>query len=676
MTNITPELVIIGHSYAICALAFSADGKTLVSDAADQTAIIWDVDTGQMRRLVRSPQSAGGLALTPDGQKLIIGDSGVWDAVTGRQIRRSYRYHAPLACSPNGKLLASSAFNPEGEGWVVLVCDVTTGRTKHLFPCSFFQPTALAFSADGNLVGVTGSVQQDEDTYVSVTTVYDLNTGQLRQTLHGCDLSCLIGVSPLPSTRLIGLTSDGKQVLDVETEQILHTIEVEKLPYSLGGVHDTGRSLSPDGRLMLAGTYEGHLAVYEVASSRLQWQTQAHCGMFRAAAFTADSQMLATAGDDHIIRLWNAATGTPIRTLGRRARSVEAVAFSPDGEAITALNKDGTARFWTLHSVCCERQENSLGMLGLHVPQNSDTARNWWRIVPALLPGSQERRFSSWVGAVSPDGSLIFLSGYVRGIFGLCIWNVATQTAHSTLRDIQSLPTIATFSPDNRLLALASGSKWIRLYDTQTGRMVRELTTNLEDVGWPTELRFSSDGRTLASGDGAYTILLWDVETGKVKRRLDAYGEYICSLAFAPDDKTLAVGAAYSEVVWLKSLGQGRKHRFLRGHTATIRSVTFSGDGTRLATGAQDGTVRLWNVTDGTLVATFLALPDDEWIIYTPDGHYSGSPGAEQYLLWKCGDDLLPADAFSGRYRDLENLPLPVAVTILTTVGPDTTDVT
>ena len=129
MTFRNPELVIIEHSNAVTSLAFSADGKTLVSGGCDQTSIVWDVQTGQMQRLLRLHAAVGDISLTPDGKTVVI-DNGVWDVPTGQLIRRSRHSIAPLACSPDGKLLASSTFNPAGEGWAILISDMATGRKE------------------------------------------------------------------------------------------------------------------------------------------------------------------------------------------------------------------------------------------------------------------------------------------------------------------------------------------------------------------------------------------------------------------------------------------------------------------------------------------------------------------------------------------------------------------
>ena len=95
-----------------------------------------------------------------------------------------------------------------------------------------------------------------------------------------------------------------------------------------------------------------------------------------------------------------------------------------------------------------------------------------------------------------------------------------------------------------------------------------------------------------------------------------------------------------------------------RTHPPAEDDAGYSADPAARHAGAQDGTVRLWEAESGKLLATFLVLPDEEWIIYTPEGRYAGSSAAEQYILWKSGDDLISAPVFSSTFRSLEKLPL------------------
>jgi WD40 repeat protein len=664
MTNTTPELVLVGRGSPVTALAFSTDGKTLVTGSYDQTAIVWDVETGQMRRLLRLRGFVSGLILTPDGTRLVTDDGHVWDMHTGRLLRKARSYIAPLSCSPDGRTLACTTFLPKADGVHVLLADVRTGRTRHRFPCGEHQPESLSFSSDGELVAACGyhSRQEDGETPY-ITTVFNRRTGEIHHVLADQYVS-LFGVNLEPNARLIAVSPNGNQLWNAETGEVLRT--VVDAPENSLWLDTNNVCLSPDGNLLAVGSREGDISVWNVATSERLWQAPAHHGWVRSIALTNDGRTLATAGDDHTIGLWDAWNGTRRCILGRRRDSVKAVGFSTDGQAMTAIYEDGTARFWRIAPPMCERQEsNRAGLLTKrpdvltwHARYTPELARNLWSLSTAMVAEDFDFPPEFTIAAISPDGLLLALN---RRFSKLCIWNRAEHRVLWTVPDVPDGWSVLTFSADNQLLAVGpSEGDRVRLFDARTGEVRWDVVTH-ESSAFNfgcSGIAFSPDSQQLAVGHAGFAVTLWSVETSKRQRLLWAQGDSVSTLAFSPNAKILAIGTDYEETVWLRNLTLGRKGVALVGHTDNIRSADFSPNGQVIATGAQDGTVRLWNVRDGKLLATFLALPDDEWIIFTPDGHYTGSPRAEQYLLWKSGDDLLPADAFSNTYRDLEKWPL------------------
>ena len=119
------------------------------------------------------------------------------------------------------------------------------------------------------------------------------------------------------------------------------------------------------------------------------------------------------------------------------------------------------------------------------------------------------------------------------------------------------------------------------------------VTLNEQGVrGGPNEVVYSPDGKTLASTDEG-GILLWDLKTGKEPTRLQVL--LLHSLALSPDGKSLATGDQ-DGTIKLWDVQTGRERAAIKGHRGTIWSVAFSPDGKTLASGSHDKTIKLWNV--------------------------------------------------------------------------------
>ena len=115
-------------------------------------------------------------------------------------------------------------------------------------------------------------------------------------------------------------------------------------------------------------------------------------------------------------------------------------------------------------------------------------------------------------------------------------------------------------------------------------------------TNYVSSIAFSPDGRTLVSGSWDETVCLWDAETGEQKRTLTGHTDSVYSVVFSPDGKTLASGSGDGTVrLWDAMTGE---HKWtLTGHTNDVYGVAFSPDGRTLASGSWDETVRLWKIS-------------------------------------------------------------------------------
>jgi WD40 repeat protein len=275
-----------------------------------------------------------------------------------------------------------------------------------------------------------------------------------------------------------------------------------------------------------------------------------------SVALDPGGRFVAAVGDDHLVRVFDVASGKLLHRWASHTDWVKASMFRPDGVVLATAGDDGRVCFW--NAAASER-------------------------------GKMSEPFQTiYTIAFSPDGRILAAAGFAEKIWIL-------DGKHGTLihelaapgNDIRAI----AFSSDGQRMAAAGRSGLLRIWNTNGWQPVVDEQVSPKRIY---ALAYSPDGRVLAAAGQQRIVQLLDPTSGKSAAYLPERSGEVLSLCFCGPDTLVSAGSGNVIHVWDVVTRQERCQ--LTGHTGSVTTLVFNAAAATLISGSYDTTVRLWDV--------------------------------------------------------------------------------
>lgn len=529
-----------GPSTTVASMALSGDGKSIILAGVDRSVqFVW-FPSGKP---VRDPKSlalrGNWVGMSPNGLQLAVSDGmklTVIDLATGKTMMTVLK-GTGAAFSRDGRYLAVVSTRDMSFG--IELWDVSLGVRVRRFDSTVGQRFTLpAFSPNGKLL-VAGSMYGSN----SSMPIWNTLTGKIVKKL------------PVASRYVAGVvfSPDGKRVAVADRLSSLRVLDVESGKALSGIASGVSRlysvAFSPDGSLLAGGDSSGQIHVWETDKFTEPMGQAGHTGPVVSVDAGDNGRVVATSGHDGTVFLWDGRTGRKLHRLEAENRQPSLVSVSRDGALAAVCDNSANVQIW--------RTDTGKQFRRVGVPAGVAklvTFLPTGRELVAISPDVTMCRIDIETGQAEAMGSggasqtsRISLAANAR----LAVSYYQNLAVAWSLRDGRKLgvcpmPGVSNLyglavSPSARLLAGDAGQR-VAIVELDSGRLIRSITRFRKRVS-VSVATFSPDGRVLALADADWTATLWSVRTGRQLGQLAGHRGQITSMRFMPDGKRLLTGS-------------------------------------------------------------------------------------------------------------------------------------
>lgn len=627
-----------GHKGRVSAVAFTPEGKRLIS-AADDSLIVWDIASGGIvaQQTLAGKNSYPRLALSCKGQVAV---SCVDDSIRvfsieehGFTLAMELRGHEGrirgIAFSESGKRLVTCSFDKTIRIWDL--------QAESLLRPPISEPaSAVVFGLDESKVmfarndfNIISSVLQDNGVYM-----LDVDSG---------DIVGKPFLGHRDSVQAIGVDQKRRLLISADHTAILwNLVDLEELEPALVGHTEViwSVAITPDGRLAATGSEDQSVQVWDTSKRvPIRERLQAHSKSVHGLCFDPEGRRLATGADGGELLLWDLQKPPNLRAPFACHPEVNRAIFTPAGNHIVSCGNDydNSVVVWDAwtgeqHALLSGHGDN-VRDIAIHPSGDVLASSSWdntvclWSMVrheligePLTMPGR--------AGAVafSPDGGQLAVAYKAENNDdkGVILFSFTGALAETVRLCHDNEVTNLCFSPDGRQLVMATQDE-VRVWEwLQRPADSRALVC----PGFVHAVAFSEANAVLAAVTSHGFIHLWHMSS------LEPYGEPfrahtlpVFAFAFRSDGAMMATGAVDTVALWDTDTKTSIGTR-VKTNTKSIVSVDFSMDSKRLVTAGYDGLITLWDVSEDSWAEKALLIANRD-LSETERIGYLFEPGSE-----------------------------------------------
>ena len=571
-----------GHKDAVSWASFSADGKRIVSASYDKTARIWDAQTGQFLLELKGHTDKVDMAtFSPDGQHIVTAShdhfAKVWDARSGAAL---------LSLDGDAKFVRSATYSPDGTriitagvfGAAARMWDATSGKELHTYRNILYghksNLTYAVLSPDATLLA-TSSVDR-------TAKIWDVQKDEVLLNLTGHNAY----------VTSVNFSPDGKYVVTSSSAGTVMLWDAHKGTTVLKSYGEPNELEAPRGIMLRELRGRSNAANY--------------------AAISADGSRVATAGSDHIVRVWDAHRGALLLALGGHKAWIPSLSFSPDGTRLAVGYYDGKARVW-------------------------DTQKG-----VQLLEMNHYDQIQSI--AYSPDGTKIATGGFDKRVK---IWDTQNGALISNFKAHRNPIYFLAFSPDGTTLVSTplvkaqllrnNSDNTAKIWDVRSGKLLQALP---ETKATTYHASFSPDGKRLITASHDKTAKVWEVATGKLMLDLNKHPYDVITAWFSTDATHIITTCGDTKArTWNAATGEELPDLAI----TNIKECYSRPQGTSLLT-MFNGIAELRNPVSQEIICRFIPIDSADYLVVDKYSRFDGTPNARKQVYFTCGSEKIGLD--------------------------------